>query len=174
MSYLYDLGVLKDELWANPLGVHIMSSNPDHSKAAEISAYLTYGLISLYAFNHHEACRCFEYVISLDENCIMGHYGLSISHAPNYNMVFMLNISAYPSAHKAYYHSKTAFELLQDPKLKSLLHPIEIALVEALQCRFNPVPEIEDGSEIDDNTLAYLEAVKVRSTYNKTVTDELI
>eukprot|EP00602_Paraphysomonas_sp_CaronLab_P009316 CAMPEP_0185035692 /NCGR_PEP_ID=MMETSP1103-20130426/27546_1 /TAXON_ID=36769 /ORGANISM="Paraphysomonas bandaiensis, Strain Caron Lab Isolate" /LENGTH=477 /DNA_ID=CAMNT_0027572907 /DNA_START=299 /DNA_END=1735 /DNA_ORIENTATION=- len=42
----------------------------------------------------------------------------------------------------------------------NILSDIEKSLVEALQCRFNPLNDVNDGKPVDQNTLAYIDAMK--------------
>lgn len=89
----------------------------------------------------------------------MAHYGISLSHGPNYNTKFMTRDS-FPSAEAAFSHAQLANNLILDPMIREKLSPVEIALVEALRCRFNPV--VEDGtSQIDQNTEGYIDALQV-------------
>jgi hypothetical protein len=88
----------------------------------------------------------------------MAHYGISLSHGPNYNTKFMTR-DAFPSAQSAYSHAQLANELILDPVIRTSLSPVEIALVEALRCRFNPVVD-DNKPAIEQNTLAYIDALK--------------
>lgn len=93
----------------------------------------------------------------------MAHYGISLSHGPNYNTKFMTR-DDFPSAQAAYSHAQVANELILDPHIRSRMSNIEIALVEALRCRFNPV-ENDGAQQIEQNTLAYIDALE--NVYHK-------
>ena len=153
--------------------------------------WLSRGIVWYYGFNHEEAIVCFQNALKLDENCVMAHFGISISHAPNYNTETM-NRDTFPSAKDAYEHCHTALRLIQQPDIRAGLSEIEIALVEALECRFDDVfseeyrakmlqrraqQEAEEGEEhktehgpieaepVEQNTDAYAEAMRL--VYNR-------
>lgn len=52
---------------------------------SEAQKWFDRGLVWCYGFNHEEATRCFEKVVSLDPSCAMGYWGLAYSLGPNYN-----------------------------------------------------------------------------------------
>jgi tetratricopeptide (TPR) repeat protein len=47
--------------------------------------YFDQGLTLVYAFNHDEAARSFEYAAKLDSNCAMAYWGIALARGPNYN-----------------------------------------------------------------------------------------
>jgi tetratricopeptide (TPR) repeat protein len=47
--------------------------------------YFDQGLTLVYAFNHDEAARSFEYAAKLDPNCAMAYWGIALARGPNYN-----------------------------------------------------------------------------------------
>jgi tetratricopeptide (TPR) repeat protein len=47
--------------------------------------YFDQGLTLVYAFNHEEAARSFEYAAKLDPKCAMAYWGLALARGPNYN-----------------------------------------------------------------------------------------
>jgi tetratricopeptide (TPR) repeat protein len=47
--------------------------------------YFDQGLTLVYAFNHDEAARSFEYAAKLDPTCAMAYWGLALARGPNYN-----------------------------------------------------------------------------------------
>ena len=57
----------------------ITTSNPSAQR------YFDQGLTLVYAFNHDEAARSFEYAAKLDPNCAMAYWGLALARGPNYN-----------------------------------------------------------------------------------------
>jgi tetratricopeptide (TPR) repeat protein len=101
----------------------------------EVQIWLSRGLVWYYGFNHEEAIYCFEKALNLDKNCVMAHYGISISHGPNYNTETM-NRDTFPSATAAFEHCQKALSLLSNEDIRAHLSEIEIGLVEALACRF--------------------------------------
>jgi tetratricopeptide (TPR) repeat protein len=57
----------------------IITSNP------EAQRYFDQGLTLVYAFNHDEAARSFQYAAKLDPNCAMAYWGIALARGPNYN-----------------------------------------------------------------------------------------
>ncbi len=51
--------------------------------------YFDQGLTLVYAFNHEEATRSFEYVAKLDPECAMAYWGIALARGPNYNEWFI-------------------------------------------------------------------------------------
>jgi tetratricopeptide (TPR) repeat protein len=47
--------------------------------------YFDQGLTLVYAFNHEEAARSFEYAATLDPKCAMAYWGIALARGPNYN-----------------------------------------------------------------------------------------
>jgi tetratricopeptide (TPR) repeat protein len=47
--------------------------------------YFNQGLTLVYAFNHDEAARSFEYAAQLDPKCAMAYWGIALARGPNYN-----------------------------------------------------------------------------------------
>ncbi len=47
--------------------------------------YFDQGLTLVYAFNHDEAARSFEYAAKLDPKCAMAYWGIALARGPNYN-----------------------------------------------------------------------------------------
>jgi tetratricopeptide (TPR) repeat protein len=47
--------------------------------------YFDQGLTLVYAFNHDEAARSFEYAAKLDPMCAMAYWGIALARGPNYN-----------------------------------------------------------------------------------------
>ena len=85
-----------------------------------------------YAFNHEEACLCFEQVIAHDPECAMGYWGVAFASGPNYNKTWGAfdekDLKA--SWHKCYYASRRAIQL------SGTATALEKALIDALQYRF--------------------------------------
>jgi len=64
----------------------------------------------------------------------------------------------FPSAKDAFDHAQLAISMLS-PSSPSL-SPIEVDLIQALSTRFNPIPTVDDGNPINQNTTAFAEAMK--------------
>ncbi|OMP84362.1 hypothetical protein BK809_0000369 [Diplodia seriata] len=137
-GYPYDLGLF---------------SRPLSSKNNEAQVWFDRGLNWAYAFNHEEACVCFEQVIAHDPTCAMGYWGLAYASGPNYNKAWgTFDEKDLKAAwHKCHHLSKRANEEL------STATAVEKALVGALQHRFLPDQAPED---LAAPNMAYADAMK--------------
>lgn len=122
--------------------------------------WLNRGLVWYFGFNHEEAIQCFQKALEIGDNVVMAHYWISVSHAPNYNTETM-NKDTFPSAMDAFQNCRKAFELLSNAEVRSNLSDVEIALVEALPCRFNDPSECDAAEPIEQNTDAFAEAMRL-------------
>ena len=151
----------------------------DPAVLSPIQLWLSRGLVWYYAFNHEEAIVCFQKALEIDANCVMAHYGISVSHAPNYNTETM-NRDTFPSAKAAYDHCQTAIQLLSVPSIREALSDIEIALVEALPCRFNdpfatiPTGDAAEGEALPVEQNTDLFAESMRLAYEKYPNDPTV
>ncbi len=59
--------------------------HPITTSSALAQQYFDQGLTLVYAFNHDEAVRSFEYVAKLDPKCAMAYWGIALARGPNYN-----------------------------------------------------------------------------------------
>ena len=57
-------------------------SRPITTASPEAQRYFNQGLCFLYAFNHDEAIRSFEYAAKLDPNCPMAWWGIAVANGP--------------------------------------------------------------------------------------------
>lgn len=149
--------IFNTEIGSNLKNTSTTSNENDNTNESftDIQLWLIRGLIWYYAFNHEEAIYCFKQALSLDNNCIMAYYGISISNGPNYNSKSMLRDS-FPSAKEAYNNCLKANHLLDNPLIKASLSTIEILLIQALTCRFNDIDTIDPNeTEILQNTELY-------------------
>jgi len=154
--YPFDLGLVNSEA-----DFQLMDFSISHC-GAECLFWLRHGLMWYYSFNNEEAINCFKQalVMSSNDNCIAAHWGISISHGPNYNTKSMTRDS-FPSARAAYAHAQRVHELLQDASVRDALSDTEVAVFSALQGRFNPVDDdAAESDEIFQNTEAYCANLK--------------
>lgn len=155
-DYPYNLSVDKYEV----MRMFPFSVNPMLSEEAQgdVVFWLRVGLIWMYNFHHEESIACFQRALVLDPTCVMAHWGISCSNGPNYNAPCM-NRDCFPSAADAWSYAVKAQNLAIQPEIRGNLSPLEIALVKALQCRFNELgPDV--GPHVDQNTAAYAAAIK--------------
>src|SRR5580704_11696452 len=59
--------------------------HPITTSSAMAQRYFDQGLTLVYAFNHDEAARSFEYAATLDPKCAMAYWGIALARGPNYN-----------------------------------------------------------------------------------------
>lgn len=152
-DYPFDLGI--GEVTANGvknnqfclLHMSVPSSATDEEKVA-MHFWLNHGLVWYYAFNQEEAIKCFQKALDISPKCVFAHWGISISHGPNYNTEAMSKDS-FPSAKEAYFHAQKVLTLLKDRAIVEDLTEVEVAVLSALGGRFNPV----DDSTPDDALL---------------------
>ncbi len=117
------------------MGTHHRTITTDSELALQ---YFNQGLIWTYSFNHDEAIRSFTKAASLDPNCAMAWWGVSLCEGPNYNdpdMTEARNEASWSALQKA---------------LARIDHtsPLERALIKALSHRYaNPSPEDRSGLE---------------------------
>jgi tetratricopeptide (TPR) repeat protein len=147
-NYIFDLNIKDYERF----DMLTFSSNND-----TVLYWLKTGLIWYYAFNHEEAIECFNRALLIDENCAMAHWGISISHGPNYNSEYMMR-DCFPSGIEAYDHAKKAMDIASNEMYRSSISDLEYALIEALSIRYKPVSDVDDGKPIYQNTQQYADA----------------
>ncbi|MBT6278265.1 MAG: hypothetical protein HOI95_29530 [Chromatiales bacterium] len=92
------------------------------------------GLNWCYAFNHEEALRCFEKVVSFDPECAMGHWGIAYAVGPYYNIPWakMSPAGLVNALARTYQSSREA----QTLACRGGVSAVEKALCDALTHRF--------------------------------------
>jgi tetratricopeptide (TPR) repeat protein len=117
----------------------------------ESQRFFDQGLCFLYAFNHDEAIRSFEYAAKLDPNCAMAWWGVAVANGPHIN-----NAIVPPE------RAKTAWSALAKARQAANRGTaIEQALITALAKRYAD-PQPEDRKPLDE---AY--AAAMRDVYRK-------
>jgi tetratricopeptide (TPR) repeat protein len=112
----------------------------------EAQRYFNQGLCFLYAFNHDEAIRSFEYAAKLDPNCPMAFWGIAIANGPH------INNSIVPPE-----RAQAAWQALQKARASAPAGtPTEQALIAALAKRYAE-QEPEDRKPFDE---AYATAMR--------------
>ncbi|KAF2022289.1 hypothetical protein BU24DRAFT_458156 [Aaosphaeria arxii CBS 175.79] len=107
-------------------GRKISTGNP------EAQIWFNRGLTWTYAFNHEEACGCFELVIAHDPECAMGFWGLAFAAGPNYNKAWA-SFDEEDLALTVRRCYRAAMSALEKAARAS---PVETALIKALQKRY--------------------------------------
>jgi tetratricopeptide (TPR) repeat protein len=115
----------------------------------EALAFFDQGMRLLWAFNHDEATRSFAKAASLDPQCAMCWWGVSLTVGPNYNLPMM----AAPRA-------AVAWEALQQAQMHAgQAAPVERALIDALAKRYPNAQPLDPSTEGPVLT-AYADAMK--------------
>ncbi|KAF6813103.1 tpr domain protein [Colletotrichum sojae] len=113
------------------------------------------GLTWAYAFNHEESARCFERAINYDPFCAMAYWGLAFVLGPNYNKPWKVFdgedlATTTRRAHRAVMQAKEA---------SAKAHPVEVALIDALICRYPQEKPAEDCSKWNEDYAKAMDAV---------------
>lgn len=107
------------------------------TSSAMAQRYFDQGLNWMYAFNHDEAIRAFEYAGHLDPECAMAWWGVAICHGPHINNPMMdeaRSRAAWAALNKALEHAHAC-------------EPVERELIGALAARYDD-PERDGGTKI--------------------------
>lgn len=158
-DYEFNLGITSEN------SLHILQPSCCTSLSSSSVLYdhhlwLQRGLVWYYGFNHEEAILCFHEALKLNPYCPLAHYGISLCHGPNYNTRYMSK-DEFPSATDAYGFALRANELIRLPLIRQDLTEIEIDLIEALACRYDPVDPHTTEVEFDHKINEYIAALEV-------------
>lgn len=116
------------------------------TKNKDAQAYFDQGLAFLYAFNHDEAIRSFEYAAKLDPDCAMAHWGVALAcggHINKPNMDPSTMKKAVAAMTQAERHAEKAGEADQ-------------SLIAAIKVRYTE----KDGEDQEKRNKRYSEAMK--------------
>src|SRR5262249_1781279 len=125
------------------------------TNSADAQRFFDQGLCFLYAFNHDEAIRSFEYAAKLDPNCAMAWWGVAVANGPHIN-----NAIVPPERAKAAWSA-----LAKARQAANRGTAIEQAFITALAKRYAD-PQPEDRKPLDE---AY--AAAMREVYRKFPSD---
>lgn len=164
-SYPFDLGLgtnrsRHDLLVFSPPQSSCSSEEGNNVVAAAFSFWMQHGWVWYWAFNHEASIECFRKALEIDSSSAMAHWAISMCNGPNYNTASMSR-EAFPSGKDAYEYAQKAGKLASDPVVRANLSQVELDLVSALSVRFNPIPLVDDGKPIDQNTPAFADAMQV-------------
>ncbi|KAK7426283.1 hypothetical protein QQZ08_007183 [Neonectria magnoliae] len=98
----------------------------------DAQGWFSRGLTWAYSFNHGEAVRCFEQVISHDPSCAMGYWGVAYASGPNYNKKW----TAFDRVELRAAVTRCHYMAVQAKQHAAGASPVERALIDAIQCRF--------------------------------------
>src|SRR5690554_2145388 len=90
-----------------------------------------------YAFNREESVACFREALRCIPTMAMAHWGVATSNGVNYNQLKMCDDNV-PCKDDAYTFSRKAHELSEQ------CSEVEMALIDALQCRYTKQFSNED------------------------------
>lgn len=162
-SYPFDLGLGTNK--STPPSRHnlLLFSAPQKSNrenAVAFNFWMQHGWVWYWAFNHEAAIECFRKALEIENSSAMAHWGISMCNGPNYNTASMSR-EAFPSGKDAYEFAQKAAMLASDPAIRATLSQIELDLVSALHVRFNPIPLVDDGKPVDQNTPAFADEMRI-------------
>lgn len=134
------------------LGSHsrsITTTSPDAQR------WFDRGLVWTYGFNHGEAIRCFKRAIKADPSCAMAYWGVAYAGGPHYNKTWdMYDPSELPkTVERTYLASRQAAALLDG------VQPVERALIEALQQRYQSDTPVDDFTSWTEDYARAMRAV---------------
>lgn len=132
------------------LGVHSRAITTDSPAAQQ---WFDRGLAWVYGFNHEEAIFCFRQALEADPDSAMAHWGIAYAIGPDYNFHW----DKHPFEMKKNSVKVYARHMAQAEALLDVITPVERALIEALQARRIPNPELEDFGPHND---AYANAMR--------------
>jgi len=116
------------------------------TSSPKAQAYFNQGLTLLYAFNHGEAGRSFNAIISLDSTCAMAYWGMAMVLGPNYNAA--LNPASLEEINT---------NISKALKYSNKARPNEQALIHAVRRRFPLNEPVKDMTRFNS---AYAGAMK--------------
>ena len=128
------------------------------TRSPEAQRWFDIGLNWCYGFNHEEAIRCFEKVLSFDPGCAMAHWGIAYAAGPFYNLTWREHgaAEAEKAARRGYDHVRLAREAASGAS------PAERRLIEALAARYQ-MPHAVTDKEFEQWDEAY--AAEMRRVY---------
>ncbi|MFV2031479.1 MAG: hypothetical protein ACC663_03195, partial [Gammaproteobacteria bacterium] len=114
-------------------------SHPVSTQSEQAQIWFDRGLVWCYGFNHEEAIRCFEQVITHDPQCAMGYWGIAYAQGPFYNKPW-----EWYGDEERIRALKICYDYVQKAhKLSSVSSALEQKLIEALRLKFQSA-EITD------------------------------
>ncbi|KAI8184635.1 hypothetical protein K4K51_012320 [Colletotrichum sp. SAR 10_75] len=127
------------------------------STSKDAQLWASRGLTWAYAFNHDESARCFERAINYDPFCAMAYWGLAFVLGPNYNKPWKV----FDGEDLAITTKRAHHTIMQAKAHSANASPVEVALIDALICRYPQEKPLEDCSKWnEDYALAMDEVLK--------------
>ena len=105
------------------------------------------GLVWCYAFNHEEALACFQRAAESDPNAAMAYWGIAYAVGPNYNKAW----DAFEEQERRTALKSAREAVAAGLRLTGNATPVERALVESLQCRYQNDELAEEWSIWNDD-----------------------
>ncbi|OLN97359.1 hypothetical protein CCHL11_01050 [Colletotrichum chlorophyti] len=128
---------------------------PVSTSSKDAQLWFDRGLTWAYGFNHDESARCFENAISHDPFCAMAYWGLAFVIGPNYNKPWKVfdreDLAATTQrAHRIIKQAKDHAEKAA---------AVEIALIDALICRYPQETPMENCSKWNEDYAHAMDSV---------------
>ncbi|CAG9982674.1 unnamed protein product [Clonostachys byssicola] len=148
----FDLGVY---------GRKITTSSP------EAQAWFDRGLVWVYIFNHDEGNYCFRQAIAHDPSCAMAYWGLAYSLGPNYNKAW----ERFDRRDLVRCVERGHHAALKARELATNVTPVEHALINAINCRFEDAEAAADVKKLNVMNHKYADAMEAIYKDNKSDND---
>jgi tetratricopeptide (TPR) repeat protein len=137
------------------------------TRSPEAQRWFDIGLNWCYGFNHEEAIRCFEKVLSFDPGCAMAHWGIAYAAGPFYNLTWREHGAAESekAAQRGFDHVRLAREAASGAS------PVERRLIEALAARYQKphAVTVEEFEHWDDAYAAEMRRVHYQFPHDQDV-----
>ncbi|MCA9999376.1 MAG: hypothetical protein KDE56_26620 [Anaerolineales bacterium] len=130
-------------------------SRPIMTTSPAAQQWFDRGLNWSYGFNHKEARRCFEKVITLDPDCPMGYWGVAYAIGPYYNQAW----TDYSAQWQPKALQKTHTYAQEAQKRAAQAYPADQALINALALRF-PADQVDNDNVFTQWDDAYANAMR--------------
>ncbi|KAK0375080.1 TPR domain-containing protein [Colletotrichum limetticola] len=125
------------------------------TSSQDAQVWFNRGLTWAYAFNHEESARCFRKVIEYDPFCAMAYWGLAFVLGPNYNKPWKV----FDGEDLADTTKRAHHTIMQAKSHSGKATPVEIALIDALSCRYPQEKPAEDCSKWNEDYAQAMDSV---------------
>ncbi|UQC76140.1 TPR domain-containing protein [Colletotrichum lupini] len=125
------------------------------TSSQDAQVWFNRGLTWAYAFNHEESARCFRKAIEYDPFCAMAYWGLAFVLGPNYNKPWKV----FDGEDLADTTKRAHHTIMQAKSHSGKATPVEIALIDALSCRYPQEKPAEDCSKWNEDYAQAMDSV---------------
>ncbi|KAJ0321960.1 hypothetical protein COL5a_008938 [Colletotrichum fioriniae] len=125
------------------------------TSSQDAQVWFNRGLTWAYAFNHEESARCFRKVIENDPFCAMAYWGLAFVLGPNYNKPWKV----FDGEDLADTTKRAHHTIMQAKSHSGKATPVEVALINALSCRYPQEKPADDCSKWNQDYAQAMDSV---------------